>query len=112
MGFIRTVFGSLTKTGLKLAVVAGAVKVSLDNEVWSLRTDVGETVYGKFKKDIVNGVVVYKEQLPSCDEMQNEYGGRWNRNVNRVFSYVNNASSKLSHEFNALLSQEKAPSRR
>ncbi|CAD5206540.1 unnamed protein product [Bursaphelenchus okinawaensis] len=87
MGFLSW----LTKSGIRLAAVAGAVKISIDQNVWTLEPAVGETVYDNFTKNIVNGTVVYKEKLPSCEEVQSEVGSKWNKNVNCAFHYINNA---------------------
>ncbi|KAI6179721.1 hypothetical protein M3Y98_00640900 [Aphelenchoides besseyi] len=92
--------GWLAKSGLKIAAVAGAVKISMDNNVWSLNTNESGHVYEKFKKDVVNGTIVYKEKMPTCDEMQTNVGQNWNNGINQIFNYLNNAPTTIKETVN------------
>ena len=48
-----------------MAVVAAVVKVSADNNVWSLDTVRGSETYSKLKTYILPGTIVYKEKVSS-----------------------------------------------
>ncbi len=104
--------------GLRVGLLALAVKVSTDNKVWSLHTDESYAAYHKFTKNIVPGTIVYREkvlfkevegvqrhisplcilnfQLPSKDEMEADVSQKWNRNVNFAISYLSQLRSKLA----------------
>ena len=47
----------------KVGLVAGAVKLSIDNDVWSLKTEKGSETYDKLKKYILPGTIVYREKV-------------------------------------------------
>ncbi|GMT01153.1 hypothetical protein PENTCL1PPCAC_23327, partial [Pristionchus entomophagus] len=101
--------GFMWKTGkilLRVGLVAGAIKISLDNDIWSLRTEKGSDLYEKLKKYIVPGTIVYREKLPSVGDVQTEVGGRWNNGVNKVFSAVENAPSSLNTVANGLINNK------
>ncbi|KAH7728588.1 Protein W04C9.2 [Aphelenchoides avenae] len=90
MGFFRW----LTRTTAKVAVVAAVVKVSADNNVWSLDTVRGSETYSKLKKYILPGTIVYKEKLAS-EEFQTEAVSTWNCYVNCAFSMLNSVPSRF-----------------
>ncbi|CAD5209425.1 unnamed protein product [Bursaphelenchus xylophilus] len=94
MGFVSWV----TKSGIKLAAVVVAVKVSIDQKVWTLEPAEGEAVYQTFTKDVLNGAVVYKEKLPSCEEVKSDMGSKWNKNINCAFGYLNQAPELLKEK--------------
>uniref|UniRef100_A0AC35G7U2 MICOS complex subunit MIC13 n=1 Tax=Panagrolaimus sp. PS1159 TaxID=55785 RepID=A0AC35G7U2_9BILA len=98
MGFLW----SLTKVGIKIGLVVGAVKLSIDNDVWSLKTENGSNGYEKLKKYILPGTIVYKEKLPSPEEVKINAGSRWNSSVNSVFEYLNSAPARINSGINSL----------
>ena len=51
------------RAGFRVAVVVGAVKVSYDNNVWSLHTKEGSENYEKLKRYIIPGTIVYKDNV-------------------------------------------------
>ena len=52
--------------------MATAVKLSIENDVWSLKTEKGSDVYEKLKKYILPGTIVYKEKVRSFDNSTSE----------------------------------------
>ncbi|KAE9549656.1 hypothetical protein FO519_007130 [Halicephalobus sp. NKZ332] len=98
MGFLWR----LTKFTVKVGIVAGAIKLSIDNDVWSLRTDKGSEMYEKLKKYILPGTIVYREKLPSTEEVHLNVGSKWNDNVNCAFTMLNAAPAKLNSGVNSL----------
>ncbi|KAI1722337.1 protein QIL1 domain-containing protein [Ditylenchus destructor] len=85
----------LVWAGTRIALVAGAVKLSLDNDVWSTTTKAGSNTYEKLKKEIVPGTFVYHEQLPSKEEVCSNAASCWNDNVNKTFDYINSVPSRI-----------------
>ncbi|KAK6023300.1 hypothetical protein OSTOST_10918 [Ostertagia ostertagi] len=69
---------------IKVALVAGAVKLSIDNDIWSLSTTSGANLYQKLKQYIVPGTIVFPENLPSVEEVQSDVGRIWNSGVDKV----------------------------
>ncbi|KHJ85383.1 hypothetical protein OESDEN_14893 [Oesophagostomum dentatum] len=65
MGF----FLSFSRFAVKTALVAVAVKLSIDNNVWSLNTTNGADLYEKLKKYIVPGTIVYPEKHSSSGDL-------------------------------------------
>ena len=47
----------------KVGIVAGAIKLSIDNDVWSLKTEKGSETYENLKKYILPGTIVYREKV-------------------------------------------------
>jgi len=91
MGFM----GKVTRASLRVGLLAAAVKISVDNDVWSLRTDDSSATYEKFKRNIVPGTIVYKKTLPSTDEVREDVRQEWNSVVNCAFSYIGQLPSRL-----------------
>uniref|UniRef100_A0A915EJ01 MICOS complex subunit MIC13 n=1 Tax=Ditylenchus dipsaci TaxID=166011 RepID=A0A915EJ01_9BILA len=91
MGFL----GYTIKTGLRVGIVAAAVKLSIDNCVWSPETDQGYATFEKLKQNVLPGTVVYPEHMPSKAEVQENIASKWNRNVNCAFSYLNAVPSRV-----------------
>ncbi|KAI6182089.1 MICOS complex subunit MIC13 [Aphelenchoides bicaudatus] len=98
MGFVSWI----GKKTLQLGVVAAALKVSIDNDVWSLRSDVTEKSYENFKKTIVNGTIVYKEKLLQNEGALKEAGSKWNDNVNCAFNALNNSGEYVTKKVNEI----------
>uniref|UniRef100_A0A7E4UNX3 MICOS complex subunit MIC13 n=1 Tax=Panagrellus redivivus TaxID=6233 RepID=A0A7E4UNX3_PANRE len=96
------VLWGLTKAGVKVGLVVAAVKLSVDNDVWSLRTEKGSDVYEKLKKYILPGTIVYKEKLPSTEEVQLDFGTRWNNGINAIFNILNATPARLNSGVNSL----------
>lgn len=46
-----------------MAAVVGAVKVSMDHDVWSLRTTLGSENYEKLKQYVLPGTIIYKKKV-------------------------------------------------
>ncbi|VDM78068.1 unnamed protein product [Strongylus vulgaris] len=84
MGF----FLSFTRFAAKTALVAVAVKLSIDNDIWSLNTTNGADLYEKLKRYIVPGTIVYPEQLPSPEEVTTDIERVWNKGVNKVIILI------------------------
>ncbi|KAI6221321.1 MICOS complex subunit MIC13 [Aphelenchoides fujianensis] len=97
MGFV----GWIAKSGLKLAAVAGAVKISLDQGVWSLNTDESGRVYDRLKREVVNGAVVYPEKMPTRDELQTRVGESWNAGIKRLFGLLDETPATVRQAVNS-----------
>ncbi|EPB72314.1 hypothetical protein ANCCEY_08597 [Ancylostoma ceylanicum] len=80
MGF----FWSFSRFAVKTALVAGAIKLSIDNDIWSLNTTNGADLYEKLRKYIVPGTIVYPEQLPSVEEVTTDIERVWNKGVDKA----------------------------
>ncbi|KAK0425578.1 hypothetical protein QR680_009270 [Steinernema hermaphroditum] len=98
MGFM----GRLLKIGVKWGMVVGAVKLSIDQEVWSLKTERGSELYSKLKEYILPGTIVYREKLPSPEEVHLNVGSKWNDGINSVFSGINRFPATLNAAVNSL----------
>ncbi|KAJ1364862.1 hypothetical protein KIN20_025050 [Parelaphostrongylus tenuis] len=92
---------SLTKFSAKVALVAGAVKLSIDSDVWSLNNANGANLYNDVKRDILPGTIVFPEEVPSIDEIQLNVAQCWNHGVDRVLTAIQNAPSS----FNAVVNK-------
>uniref|UniRef100_A0A1I7ZRW9 MICOS complex subunit MIC13 n=1 Tax=Steinernema glaseri TaxID=37863 RepID=A0A1I7ZRW9_9BILA len=92
----------LLKTGVKWGVVVGAVKLSIDQEVWSLNTERGSELYSKLKQYILPGTIVYREKLPSPEEVHLNVGSKWNGVIDSIFGYANSFPSTLNSAVNSL----------
>ncbi|KAE9421261.1 hypothetical protein Angca_001117 [Angiostrongylus cantonensis] len=92
MGFLW----SLSKFSIKVALVAGAVKLSIDSGVWSLDNENGANLYNKVKRYILPGTIVFPKKAPSVDEVQLNVAQCWNNSVDRVLAAIHNAPSSLS----------------
>ncbi|CAI5437554.1 unnamed protein product [Caenorhabditis angaria] len=102
MGFLW----KTAKLGIKVGLVAGAVKLSIDNDIWSTNNVKGSELYQKLKKYIVPGTLVFPEQLPSKQEVQLEVGGRWNNAVDTVFTSIENVPSSLNTAANRIINNK------
>ncbi|CAJ0577470.1 unnamed protein product, partial [Mesorhabditis spiculigera] len=102
MGFLWR----LSKLGLRVGLVAGAIKISYDNDIWSLRTEKGAKLYQTTKELIVPGTIVYKEKLPSVDEVKGKVGGCWNTGVDKTFNMIENAPASLNTVTNSLINNK------
>ncbi|KAK6038384.1 hypothetical protein COOONC_24111 [Cooperia oncophora] len=102
MGFLW----SLSKFSIKVALVAGAVKLSIDNDIWSLSTTNGADLYSKLKQYILPGTVVFPEKLPTVEEVRIGAERRWNNGVDKVFTAVENAPSSLNTVANRLINNK------
>jgi len=91
MGFM----GKVAKASLRVGLIAAAVKISVDNDVWSLCTDDSSATYEKFKRYIVPGTIVYKKKLPATDEIRDDVQHEWNSLTNCAFSYVSRLPNRL-----------------
>ncbi|PAV72779.1 hypothetical protein WR25_15286 [Diploscapter pachys] len=99
MGFLWRV----TKFTARVALVAGAVKLSLDNDVWSLNTVKGSDLYCRLKEYILPGTIVYPQKLPSKEEVLSEAGSSWNSGVDRVFNVIENVPSSTQQVANGII---------
>ncbi|KAK5971674.1 MICOS complex subunit MIC13 [Trichostrongylus colubriformis] len=99
MGFLW----SVSKFSIKVALVAGAVKLSIDNDIWSLSTASGANLYRKLKQYIVPGTIVFPENLPSVEEVQTDVGHAWNNGVEKVFTAVQSAPSSINAVANRMI---------
>ncbi|CAD6184950.1 unnamed protein product [Caenorhabditis auriculariae] len=104
MGFLW----KLSKFAIKVGLVAGAVKISIDNDIWSLNNvKVGiRFVPKKLKKYILPGTIVFPEQLPSPREVQLEVGSRWNNGVDKVFTTIENVPSSINTVANRMINNK------
>uniref|UniRef100_A0A0K0DEC2 MICOS complex subunit MIC13 n=1 Tax=Angiostrongylus cantonensis TaxID=6313 RepID=A0A0K0DEC2_ANGCA len=84
MGFLW----SLSKFSIKVALVAGAVKLSIDSGVWSLDNENGANLYNKVKRYILPGTIVFPKKAPSVDEVQLNVAQCWNNSVDRVSANI------------------------
>ncbi|KAF1769530.1 hypothetical protein GCK72_001347 [Caenorhabditis remanei] len=84
MGFLW----KTAKLGLKEGLVAGAVKLSIDNDIWSTNNVKGSELYQKLKKYILPGTVVFSQQLPTVEDVQLKAGGTWNNAVDSVCYFL------------------------
>ncbi|KHN83902.1 hypothetical protein Tcan_11334 [Toxocara canis] len=82
------VFWPLVRVAVKVGVVGGAVKLSVDHDIWSLNTDKGAHVYASLQEHVVPGTIVFPEELPSREELRRDVGGAWNRGVDAFFTGV------------------------
>uniref|UniRef100_A0A0M3HQM2 MICOS complex subunit MIC13 n=1 Tax=Ascaris lumbricoides TaxID=6252 RepID=A0A0M3HQM2_ASCLU len=80
------VFWQLVRVGVKVGVVAGAVKLSVDQDIWSLNTNKGARVYANLQEHVVPGTIVFPEKLPSREEVRRSVGGAWNCGVDAFFT--------------------------
>ncbi|TKR93868.1 hypothetical protein L596_008243 [Steinernema carpocapsae] len=96
------IMGRLFKVGVKWGLVVGAVKLSIDQEVWSLKTERGSELYSKLKEFILPGTIVYREKLPSPEEVHVNVGSKWNDGIDSVFSSVNSIPTALNASVNSL----------
>ncbi|VDM53018.1 unnamed protein product [Angiostrongylus costaricensis] len=78
MGFLWSLFS------IKVALVAGAVKLSIDSDVWSLDNENGANLYNNVKRYILPGTVVFPKKIPSIDEVQLDVAQCWNNGIDRV----------------------------
>ncbi|VDN53694.1 unnamed protein product [Dracunculus medinensis] len=53
----------LIRVGAKVGVVVFAVKVSLDNDIWSLSTEKGANLCEQLKERIIPGTIVYPQKF-------------------------------------------------
>lgn len=83
-----------------MAAVCGAVKLSLDKEVWTLSSARGEALYNELARDVLNGTVVYKQKLPSAEVLQADVGARWNGQVNSAFGWLDRLPETLKQRLN------------
>ncbi|CAJ0944569.1 unnamed protein product, partial [Mesorhabditis belari] len=102
MGFLWR----LSKFGLRVGLVAGAVKITYDNDIWSLKTDKGAKLYEETKEHVVPGTIIYREKLPSLDEVETAVGNRWNHRVERLFNFVDNFPSSVNTVANRLINNK------
>lgn len=51
------------RVGVKVGVVAGAVKLSVDQDIWSLNTNKGARVYANLQEHVVPGTIVFPEKV-------------------------------------------------
>ncbi|WKX90070.1 hypothetical protein Q1695_009143 [Nippostrongylus brasiliensis] len=102
MGFLW----SLSKFSIKVALVAGAVKLSVDNDIWSLNTTSGADLYRKLKEYIIPGTIVFPEKLPSVEDVQVDATQMWNKGVDKVFSAIENAPSSLNTAANRMINNK------
>ncbi|CAJ0593483.1 unnamed protein product [Cylicocyclus nassatus] len=103
MGF----FLSFTRFAAKTALVAVAVKLSIDNDIWSLNTSNGADLYEKLKKHIVPGTIVYPEKLPSAEQLATDVERVWNKGVDKVISTIEKAPSNLNNFANRVINDDK-----
>ncbi|MFH4976812.1 hypothetical protein AB6A40_003521 [Gnathostoma spinigerum] len=87
----------LARTTVKLGIMGGALKLTVDYDIWSLQPEKGAALYREVKQYIFPGTIFYPKQLPSCEEVRDKVGRRWNRAVDRFFSAVSKAPSSLRH---------------
>ncbi|KAL6729449.1 hypothetical protein ANCDUO_24886 [Ancylostoma duodenale] len=102
MGF----FWSFSRFAVKTALVAGAIKLSIDNDIWSLNTTNGADLYEKLRKYIVPGTIVYPEQLPSVEEVTTDIERVWNKGVDKVFTTLQHAPSNLNTAANRMINNK------
>ncbi|CCD73388.1 MICOS complex subunit MIC13 [Caenorhabditis elegans] len=102
MGFLW----KTAKLGIKVGLVAGAVKLSIDNDIWSTNNVKGSELYQKLKKYILPGTVVFPEQLPTVEDVQLKAGGKWNSAVDSVFTTIENVPSSVNTVANRLINNK------
>ncbi|KAF1769527.1 hypothetical protein GCK72_001344 [Caenorhabditis remanei] len=102
MGFLW----KTAKLGLKVGLVAGAVKLSIDNDIWSTNNVKGSELYQKLKKYILPGTVVFPQQLPTVEDVQLKAGGTWNNAVDSVFTTIENVPSSVNTVANRLINNK------
>ncbi|CAB3408252.1 unnamed protein product [Caenorhabditis bovis] len=102
MGF----FWKTAKFGIRVGLVVGAIKLSIDNDIWSTNNVKGSELYQKLKKYIVPGTLVFPEQLPSKQDVELEVGGRWNNGVDKVFNAIEKVPSSLNTVANRLINNK------
>ncbi|VDK43385.1 unnamed protein product [Anisakis simplex] len=85
------------RVGLKFGVVAGCVKLSIDQGIWSLKTDKGAQLYANLQEHVLPGFIVFPEELPSNEELRRDLGGVWNSGVDSFFNGIEKMSSFISH---------------
>ncbi|CAI4221785.1 unnamed protein product [Auanema sp. JU1783] len=96
----------LSKVGIRVGLVVGAVKLSYDHDIWSLNTVKGSDLYNQIKKYIVPGTIVYADKLPSVEEVQVKVGTSWNNGVTKVFDSIETAPSSLNTVANRLINNK------
>ncbi|ETN76107.1 hypothetical protein RB195_004944 [Necator americanus] len=96
----------ISRFTVKVALVAGAVKLSIDNNIWSLDTARGADLYAKLKEYIIPGTIVYPEKLPSVEEVTTDVERCWNKGVDKVFSTIQNAPSSLNTVANRMINNK------
>nr|CDJ95379.1 Hypothetical protein CBG22669 [Haemonchus contortus] len=102
MGFLW----SVSKFSIKVALVAGAVKLSVDNNIWSLNTTSGANLYNQLKQYILPGTIVFPENLPSVEEVQTDLGRAWNNGIDKVFTAVENAPESFNAVANRMINNK------
>uniref|UniRef100_A0A1I7XMK4 MICOS complex subunit MIC13 n=1 Tax=Heterorhabditis bacteriophora TaxID=37862 RepID=A0A1I7XMK4_HETBA len=78
----------ISRWTFRVGLFAGAVKLSIDNDIWSLKTDKGSDLYAKLKEYILPGTIVFAKKLPTAQEMQFGIGKYWNCGVNKHLQFL------------------------
>ncbi|VDO29310.1 unnamed protein product [Heligmosomoides polygyrus] len=91
---------------VKVAAVGGAVKLSIDNNIWSLNTSRGADLYSKLKEYILPGTIVFPENLPSLEEIKTDAGRYWNCGVDKVFTTIENAPKSMNVVANRMINNK------
>ncbi|KJH51179.1 hypothetical protein DICVIV_02641 [Dictyocaulus viviparus] len=94
---------SISKFSIKVALVSGAVKLSIDSDVWSTNNENGAFLYNTIKEYVLPGTVVFRESFPSLDEVKSNVAQYWNNGVDRVFMAFESAPASFRTVVNQVI---------
>uniref|UniRef100_A0A914VU67 MICOS complex subunit MIC13 n=1 Tax=Plectus sambesii TaxID=2011161 RepID=A0A914VU67_9BILA len=86
----------LTYNAARVGLLAGAVKLSVDQGVWSTGTDKTSVLFEQVKSKILPGTIVYPEKLPKPQEVKENLETNWNCGVKTTFDAIEEGPSKIA----------------
>jgi len=86
----------LTYNVARVGLLAGAVKISVDQGVWSTGTDKTSALFEQVKSKVLPGTIVYPEKLPKPQEVKESLEANWNCGVKTTFTAIEESPGKIA----------------